>query len=393
MPTRRPLGATPSVAVVMPVRDEAAHLAESVGAVLAQRYDGPLEVCLAVGPSSDGTERIAEDLASADHRVRVVANPEGTTPAGLNAAISATSGEVVVRVDGHAVLPEGYVGRAVELLAETGADNVGGVMAAVGDTPFTRAVATAMTSRFGTGDARFHTGGPPGPVDTVYLGVFRRDTLERVGLYDPSLVRAQDAELNHRIRVDGGVVYFHPDLEVTYRPRSSLSALARQYFHYGRWRRVVVRRHPDSLAWRQAIPPATLLGLLGGVVLGLTGRRIGWLAPAGYAAATLGVSAAEGRDLDPVAQRWLPLAYATMHLSWAAGFLTSPSDLAAPEAWAAADDDPTAVDAGVSEDPPAATVGTSEDPPAATLGTPTAAPAAGDSRDRRRHRADPETER
>ncbi|MFO8074799.1 MAG: hypothetical protein R6T85_01615, partial [Egibacteraceae bacterium] len=208
----------------------------------------------------------------------------------------------------------------------------------------------------GTGDARFHTGGPPGPVDTVYLGVFRRDALERVGLYDPSLVRAQDAELNHRIRAAGGTVYFHPDLRVSYRPRSSLAALARQYFHYGRWRRVVVRRHPDSLAWRQAVPPATLLGLLGGTLLGLAGRRIGWLAPGGYAAATLAVSAAEGRDLDPLAQRWLPLAYATMHLSWAVGFLTSPSDLAAPEMWQAADASPapTAPGGPQADDDPAA---------------------------------------
>ena len=311
----------------MPVRDEARHLAEAVDAVLAQDYDGPLEVCLAVGPSSDGTEDLAAGLAEADGRVRVVANPAGTTPAALNTAIAATDGQVVVRVDGHAVLPEGYVRRAIEVLDETGAEVVGGVMAAVGDTPFSRAVATAMTSRFGTGDARFHTGGPPGPVDTVYLGVFRRAALERSGGYDESLVRAQDAELNHRIRVTGGTVYFHPDLRVAYRPRGSLRALARQYFQYGRWRRVVVRRHPDSLAWRQAIPPLTLLALLAGTTLGLSGRRVGWLAPAGYVGAVVGVSVAEGADLELASQRWLPLAYATMHLSWAAGFLTSPRRL------------------------------------------------------------------
>ena len=320
----------PSVSVVVPVRNEARHLAESLAAVLAQDYDGPLEVCLAVGPSDDGTEELAARLAEPDERVTVVDNPAGTTPTGLNAAIAASAGEIIVRVDGHAVLPPGYVRRAVELLEATGADNVGGVMAAVGDTPFTEAVAAAMTSRFGTGDARFHTGGPPGPVDTVYLGVFRRAALERAGGYDESFVRAQDAELNHRIQITGGTVYFHPDLRVTYRPRGSLRALAGQYFQYGRWRRVVVRRHPDSLAWRQAVPPVTLLGLLGGAALGLTGRRVGWLAPAGYGAAVLGVSGVEGSGLAWRARRWLPLAYAAMHLSWAAGFLTSPRALGEP---------------------------------------------------------------
>lgn len=317
----------PRVAVVMPLRNEAAHLEQSLGAVLAQDYPRLEEIRLALAPSEDATADLAAAYAATDPRIAVVANPEGITPTGLNAAIAASSAEIVVRVDGHAVLPPGYVSRAVELLTETGADNVGGIMAAEGDGPFSRAVATAMTSRFGTGDARFHTGGPPGPVDTVYLGVFRRSALERVGGYDPVFVRAQDAELNHRIRSSGGTVYFHPDLRVAYRPRTTLPALARQFFHYGRWRRVVVRRHPGSLAWRQAVPPATLLALLAGVLLGLSGRRVGWAAPAGYSAATLAVAAVEGRGQPWQERRWLPLVYATIHLSWAAGFLTSPPGL------------------------------------------------------------------
>lgn len=331
----------PRVAVVMAVRDERAHLPAALEAVLAQDYPGELEVCVAVAPSRDGTEQVARDLAAADPRVGVVDNPKAVTPAGLNAAIAATEGEVVVRVDGHAVLPPGYVRRAVELLEETGADNVGGIMAAEGDTPFTRAVAAAMRSRFGTGDARFHTGGPPGPVDTVYLGVFRREALERVGGFDERLVRTQDAELNHRIRASGGEVWFHPDLWVSYRPRDTVRGLARQYFEYGRWRRAVVRRHPDSLAWRQLVPPVALIAVVVGALLGLAGRvesdgrraslgrvaRLGWLAPAGYAAGTLAASAATNRGLEQRARAWLPVVYAVMHGCWAVGFLTSPRDL------------------------------------------------------------------
>ncbi|HUH06389.1 MAG TPA: glycosyltransferase, partial [Egibacteraceae bacterium] len=179
--SRAPLPAWPLVSVVMPLRDDGLHLREAVEAVLAQDYPGELEAVLAVAPSGDGMESAVADLAASDARVRVVANPGLRTSSGLNAAIAAASGEVIARVDGHAVVAPGYLRRAAELLVETGADNVGGIQAAEGQTPFERAVAAAMTSRLGVGDAKFHYGGKPGPTDTVYLGVFRRDALERVG--------------------------------------------------------------------------------------------------------------------------------------------------------------------------------------------------------------------
>src|SRR5207344_3066352 len=143
---------------------------------------------------------------------------------GLNAAIAASRHPAVVRVDGHGLLAPGYIATAVRLLAETGAANVGGIMAAEGVTPFERAVARAMTSKFGVGGARFHTGGQAGPADSVYLGAFRREVLERMGGYDESFLRAQDWELNHRIRGAGNLVWFSPELWVAYRPRSSVRA-------------------------------------------------------------------------------------------------------------------------------------------------------------------------
>ena len=217
--SRTPIGGTaamsggwPDVAVVMPVRNEATDLRDAVAAVLAQEYPGTVQICLAVAPSTDGTEAVAAELAAEHDDVIVVDNPAGTTPAGLNAAIRATTGDVVVRVDGHAELSPGYIRRAVETLRRTGAANVGGVQRAVGTTPFEEAVADAMTSRFGTGDATFHYGGAEGPTDTVYLGVFDRAAIERVGLYDERLVRNQDYELNIRLRQAGGVVWFDPEL-------------------------------------------------------------------------------------------------------------------------------------------------------------------------------------
>src|SRR4051794_16787818 len=153
----------PPVSVVMPVLDEERHLREAVLGVLGQDYPGELELVLALGPSRDATDAIARELAAEHPAVRLVANPGGTTPAALNAAIAAARHPVVVRIDGHAVFPGDYVRTAVEVLGETGADNVGGVMAAEGTTPFERAVARAMTSALGVGSARFHTGGAAGP--------------------------------------------------------------------------------------------------------------------------------------------------------------------------------------------------------------------------------------
>jgi succinoglycan biosynthesis protein ExoA len=317
----------PGVSVVMPVLNEERHLEHAVDQVLGQDYPGPLEVLIALGPSRDRTADVAAALGAADSRVRTVPNPTGRTPAGLNAAVAASSYPVVARVDGHGLLAPGYLRAAVTLLEETGAANVGGIMAAEGSTPFEDAVACAMTSRLGVGSARFHTGGPAGPADTVYLGVFRRDVLERLGGYDESFVRAQDWELNHRIRDAGELVWFSPDLFVTYRPRRSPRALARQYFDYGRWRRVVMRRHPGSATARYLAPPAALLAVAGGTVLGSLGIRAGWLAPAGYAAGVLGGSLWIGRRLEPRARAWLPAVIITMHGSWAAGFLSSPRGL------------------------------------------------------------------
>ena len=317
----------PRVSVVMPVLNEERHLADSVRMVLEQDWPGELELVLALGPSTDATDEVAAALAAADARVRTVANPSGRTPDGLNAAIAASTGAVVARVDAHAEIPTDYLRSAVDVLEETGADNVGGVMDAVGVSPLERAIACAMKSPLGVGGARFHTGGGAGEADTVYLGVFRREALERVGGYDTHFERAQDWEMNHRIRETGGRVWFTPDLVVTYRPRSTVGRLADQYRNYGRWRRVVAREHPGTANARYLAPPAMVLGTLAATALGPFWRPA-LAVPAGYAAAvTVGgwvISTGE----DTAVRARVPLAIATMHWSWGIGFLTSPRRLA-----------------------------------------------------------------
>ncbi len=322
-------GAAPGVSIVVPVLNEERYLESTVRRLLDQVYDGPLEVVLALGPSHDNTDSVARSLAETDLRVHLVDNPSGRTPTGLNLAIAASHYPYVVRCDGHAEVPHDYVAVAIETLERTGADNVGGIMAAQGITPFEMAVARAMTTPLGVGGASFHVGGNEGPAPTVYLGAFRRTALERVGGYDETMVRAQDWEMNLRIRDTGGLIWFTPNMRVTYRPRGSIRALAKQYFDYGRWRREVVRRHPDTISARYLAAPAAVTGVSIGTLAGFiaagggpTWLSVGWLAPIGYLLLISLGSLVVGRGL-PVSSWWrLPIVLATMHGSWGLGFIT-----------------------------------------------------------------------
>jgi succinoglycan biosynthesis protein ExoA len=330
------------VSVVMPVLNEERYLAQSVARILGQDYPGPVQLVLALGPSRDATNEIARRLADADSRVTLVDNPSGKIPSAINAAVQAARYQIIARVDGHALLPPGYLRMAVATLADTGAVNVGGMMAAAGETPFQQAVAWAMTSPFGVGASRFHTGGRPGPVDTVYLGVFRREAIEQVGGYDEEYLRAEDWEMNHRIRQHGGQIWFQPDMRVTYRPRASAGRLASQYFMYGRWRRVVARQHEGTINLRYAAPPTAATAIAAGTLAGLAGLAalaagvpgrwpllllIGFAAPLLYGAGILAVTALAARQLPLRVASRLPLVLATMHMTWGVGFMTSPRSL------------------------------------------------------------------
>jgi len=315
----------PAISVILPVLNEESHLESAVLSVLSQDYRGPLEIILALGPSRDRTNEIATKLASQDNRVKLLDSPTGKTAAGLNLALAASKSPVVVRVDGHAQIPNNYISLIVEILNKTGAVNVGGVMAAVGTTAFERAVAGAMRSPLGVGASRFHTGGEAGEVDTVYLGAFRREALMAIGGFDERFTRAQDWELNFRLRENGGVIYFDPRLHVTYRPRSSVSALAKQYFEYGRWRRVVSRRHSGTINYRYLAPPFALLGFSVSLVLGVLLSSIFFIPALVYllfvVLASLKISTSVGEYL------LLLVVIPTMHFAWGAGFISSPKTL------------------------------------------------------------------
>ncbi len=314
------------ISVILPIRNEAAHLQKVLDAIMSQDFHGSLEVILAIGPSSDGTEQIAKAIAEKDNRVVIVSNPTGRTAAGLNLAVKQSQYSNIVRVDGHAEIPHDYLRLILEILAQSGAVNVGGVMAAVGESVFERSVARAMRSPLGVGTSRFHTGGTAGSVDTVYLGAFRKEALLAVGGFDERFTRAQDWELNFRLRAAGGLVYFDPRLVVTYRPRSTIKALARQYFEYGRWRRVVSRQHDGTINYRYLAPPFTVLVTGLSLILGIVISNIFFLPALVYSLFILVASIMIGKSLSEV--MCLPLILLTMHISWGSGFLTSPKSLA-----------------------------------------------------------------
>ncbi len=317
----------PAVSVIIPVLNEERFLKQSVQAILNQNYSGQLEIILALGPSKDQTNIIAQELAK-DQRIKLVENPSGRTASALNNAIKNSNFDIIVRLDGHAIVDINYIKNAVKTLVESGADNVGGLMKAEGTNAFEKSVAAAMTSKFGVGNALFHVGGKSGEVDTVYLGTFRKSALERVGYFNESFIRAQDWEMNYRIRKTGGKIWFNPDLVVSFRPRKNLLQLAKQYFEYGQWRKQVTKTYPETVSMRYLAPPITVSGLIAGFIMVLFSKileigwlQIGWLAPIVYLSVIVLAFLTIGSKIGLLGRLCLLLVLPTMHLSWGVGFL------------------------------------------------------------------------
>ena len=311
----------PTVSIIIPARNAAATIAATLSAVLTQDYPGDIEVVVADGSDHD---RMAGIIREGFPDVLVVPNPDRETAPALNRAIYHATGDVIVRCDAHAVLPPNYVTEVVNALDSTGAECVGGMQVPMGRGPFSRAVAMAIASPIGSGDSKYKVGGAEGPTDTVYLGAWRRETLERVGGFNERLIRNQDYELSWRIRQQGGAVWLLPHLKVEYVPRDNPAALARQYFDYGWWKAVMLAQHPRSIKLRQLAPPMILILLVASLVAAATGYAAYSLPmPAAYLAAMIIVAIKEGVAKRDAAAFLLPLALIIMHLSWASGILIS----------------------------------------------------------------------
>ena len=315
----------PPVSVILPILNEERDLSNCISAILQQDYPSNIEVILALGPSEDKTTQIAEKLSELDSRIKLVNNPTGQTAAGLNLAIEASSYEIICRIDGHSEISNNYVKTAVEILQQKNAVNVGGLMYADSNTGLQRVIAQAMRSKLGVGSSKFHTGGSAGESDTVYLGTYKKSAVIAAGGFDERYIRAQDWELNYRLRKNGGLIWFDPRLQVTYRPRRTFKKLARQYFQYGRWRRVISRQYRSTVNFRYLAPPVAVIVNLLSIFFTFTINPI-FISPfLTYFSILIIGSLFIGRKV--VDKLLMPFVLATMHFSWGIGFITSPKKL------------------------------------------------------------------
>ena len=262
-----------SVSIILPTLNERAFIRDCLDSLLAQDGDLILELLVVDGGSTDGTRGIVADEPSP---VRLVDNPRVTAAAALNIGIAEAKGDIVVRVDAHAIYEPDYVRRCVEVLEATGADNVGGRMRPVGTTVFGHAVAAVTSSPFGVGPGKFHYAAEREEVDTVWLGCWRRETLERLGGYDEENLQwaAEDHELNLRLRQAGGTIVLDPSIRAWYFPRDTPQALRRQYVNYGIGKASTLAKHRLLPSWRPLAPAAMVAAAATALVFGRGRQRV-----------------------------------------------------------------------------------------------------------------------
>jgi glycosyltransferase involved in cell wall biosynthesis len=322
----------PKVSIIVPCFNEQETIRYLLQAIHDQTFPrSDLEVIIADGMSSDGTRDVVRGFIS-DHpdlSIRLIDNPERIIPAALNKAIEAARGEVFVRLDAHSIPNPDYVERCLVVLESTGSANVGGLweIRSSGEGWLARSIAVAASHPIGAGDARYRTGGEAGEVDTIPFGTFKREWVDRVGPFDVTLITNEDYEFNVRLRQAGGVIWFDPTIRSTYFARRDLASLARQYARYGYWKARMLHRYPESLRWRQALPPLfvfTVIVLGFAALFWLPARLLLAVQLALYALIVGLVSIGQSiHERDWKILVGFPLAIWTMHFVWGGGFLWS----------------------------------------------------------------------
>ena len=336
---RRPLPEHPTVSVVLAVRDEERQVARTLDAVIRQSYPrAAVEILVVDGESADGTREVVAGVAARDPRVRLLRNPLRRVAGGLNVGLNAARGEVIVRVDGHCVIPPDYLATCVRVLRAGKADCAGGPVRAEGETTMGRAIARAMSTPFGVGGASFRWADSVREVDHLPFGAWRREVFEVIGGFDETLVRNQDDELSDRLRRHGGRIVMDPSIPVRYFSRARLAGLWRQYLGYGFWKVRVVRKRGGWPASPRHLVPSIFVGAVLGSFLAAVATRL-WLLPAfvlgPYALFLLVATAQSILALRERAALLVPCALATMHVAYGVGFLLAlprPMDPASPAA-------------------------------------------------------------
>ncbi len=322
----------PFVSIIVPCYNEEATIRHLLDAVLAQTYPrAQMELVIADGMSTDGTRAVisAFQAEHPDLSIRVVENTARTIPAALNQAIQNSRGEIIVRLDAHSMpIPE-YVERCVAAHLAGKGENVGGVweIRAGAKGWVAESIAAAAAHPLGAGDAMYRLNAKEGAVDTVPFGSFRRPLLDKIGMFDETLLANEDYEFNTRVRESGGTVWLDPSIRSVYFARSTFGKLSAQYWRYGFWKLQMLRRYPHTLRWRQALPPLFVFSLFGFLVLSLFIIPARWLLAAElglyFSALVLAGLKLAAKKRTAFLLLGLPLAIATMHLSWGAGFLWS----------------------------------------------------------------------
>lgn len=330
----------PLVSIVLPCRNEQGRIQECLDSILRQEPpEGGWEILIADGMSTDGTREYLEQQAKAHPQIRVLDNPGRIVSTGLNAAIRAARGDIIVRMDAHTIYAPDYVRQCLAVLNETGADNVGGPMQTTAATFMERAIRAVFHSAFAVGGARSHLASYEGYVDTVIYGCWKKEIFNRIGYFDEELVRNQDDEHNFRLTRAGGKIYQSARIRSWYHVRGSLRALFRQYMQYGYWKALVIRKHRMPASWRHLVPGAFIGSLCLLAAVGLIWTPALWAAVglmALYVAAVLAaavvIAARSQWMLFPV----LPVVIACFHFGYGYGFLRGILDFVilnnAPEA-------------------------------------------------------------
>jgi len=317
---------TPFVSIILPVRNEAGFIRQSLDSILQQDYPAEqTEILVVDGLSTDDTREIIQQYQLEHTNLFLIDNPGRIVPTGMNLALRQAKGEIIIRVDGHCIIAPDYVSKCVQYLSTGEVDGVGGPMKSIGETPLSETIAVGMSSPFGVGNSAFRTIiGKTMLVDSVPFPAYTRSIIEKVGLYDEELVRNQDDEYNYRIREAGGKILLAEDIHSTYFSRGSLKKLWKQYFQYGYWKVRVLQKHPRQMSLRQFVPPLFVVSLLLAFILALIFPR-GWLVLAGilivYLLVNLGASFWTGARRGWQHLPLLPLVYAILHLSYGSGFL------------------------------------------------------------------------
>jgi len=316
----------PFVTVIVPVRNEEGYIGRCLQALAAQDYPHDLfETIVLDGGSRDATESETRLTAeAAGLTVFYAPNPKHTAATGFNLGLTLAHGDVIIKVDGHTRVAPDFIRANVRVLQRSGADAVGGPIETRGHGAAGRAIALALSSRFGVGDTAFRDPDAGEQwTDSVPYGAYRRDMFQRLGGFAEDIDRGEDDEFNYRLRRSGGRILLSPSIRSTYYCRASYEELARQYWDYGLAKAKVLQRHPGRLRWRHLVPSAFVATVAGGALLGAVDRRCGGLAAlvgSAYALASWWAASKATRD-EPEQTARVAVAYACMHLPAGAGML------------------------------------------------------------------------